>query len=51
MIVVHCSRCMKELDAPGALAFSPPGFPFGMVDKYHLCVLCWFEVRPHMLGK
>lgn len=51
MIVVNCSRCGEELSKAGALCFSPPDFPFGMVDKFHLCEICWRTVREAVIGK
>lgn len=52
MIAVKCSLCGNELDEPGGLAFSPPSFPFDMVDKFHVCRTCWWEkFRPALLGQ
>lgn len=36
---IHCFKCRRELEKPGALVF---GLPNGrLVMKYHVCVLCW----------
>lgn len=45
-----CDRCQEELVEPGGLVFSPPGFPWGMVEKFHLCKTCWFVIRKSILG-
>lgn len=45
MISPKCTKCGKELDEPGALAFSPPSGRIHVV-KYHICVECW----PKLLG-
>ena len=41
MIRVHCDKCGKELDNPGALVFSPPYDENATVAKWHLCARCW----------
>lgn len=52
MIAVNCCVCGNELDEPGAIAFSPPDVPFGMVDKFHICKACWFgKFRPALVGQ
>ncbi len=52
MIEIKCRLCGKVLDEPGGLAFSPPSFPFDMVDKFHICKTCWWEkFRPALLGQ
>ena len=44
-INVQCDVCKKELEEPGALAFSPPGEISSSlsdrVQKFHICVGCW----------
>jgi hypothetical protein len=40
MICPECDKCGRELDAPGALAFSPPVLT-GVVRKIHICIACW----------
>lgn len=46
-----CDRCGKPLDKPGALLFGPPGlFPARTVEKLHICVDCWPEVRSAVTG-
>ena len=44
MLKISCNRCHRELEAPGALLFSPPppeGSQPQPVQKYHLCADCW----------
>jgi hypothetical protein len=41
VIKIKCDRCTEEFDELGGLAFSPPRNN-GTVDKYHLCVKCWY---------
>ena len=36
---IKCDMCKSELEAPGALVFSPP--IISSVLKYHICVHCW----------
>ena len=49
MLELKCDRCGAPLKQPGALMFSPPAGNQGLVEKYHLCVDCWWllakEVR------
>lgn len=39
-----CDRCDEEMEAPGALLFSPPEAD-GMCVKVNLCVSCYGDVR------
>lgn len=39
---IHCNRCKKELDEPGALVFSPPYET--EVEKFHICMDCWVDL-------
>ena len=48
---VACDRCGDAFDQPGALVFSPPGWPFGMVDKFHICSGCWPKILWHVQGR
>lgn len=41
---IDCILCGVILAEPGGLLFSPPGWPFGMVDKHHLCIGCYQRV-------
>jgi hypothetical protein len=44
MLKIQCDKCRSELQAPGALVFSPPTTEAWLVEKYHLCPKCWSEV-------
>lgn len=44
-LTIKCARCPRTLDEPGGLLFGPPDWPFGKVDKYHLCRNCYFAVQ------
>lgn len=51
-----CSRCLQELDQPGAVVLSPPRVTetdpvWGMVLKRHLCVECYEHLQPYILGE
>ena len=35
-LTIKCDKCLKELEEPGALVFSPPSDD-GRVEKLHLC--------------
>lgn len=43
-IVVFCNMCSVVLTEPGALFFSPPK-KSGKVKKFHICKVCWKELR------
>jgi hypothetical protein len=45
VIKVNCAGCSKELEEPGALIFSPPTYPVGDCEKFHICASCWDGVR------
>lgn len=50
-LTFDCCICGNPLEEPGALAFSPPDWPFGMVDKFHICKPCWFtKIRKAILN-
>ena len=38
-----CSRCLLELEEPGAILLSPPNEK-EQVQKFHLCLACYGEV-------
>ncbi len=40
MIKVQCVMCLKELEKPGGLIFSPPDDD-SMVEKSHICQQCY----------
>ena len=47
MIKPKCSKCGKELKEFGALMFSPPNHyrsDIDIVDKYHICIICWEKI-------
>lgn len=44
MIKPTCDCCAKELDALGALLFSPP-LPDNQVTKYHICFDCFYTIH------
>ena len=48
MIKVHCFKCEKELEKPGAIVLSPPRGE--MVMKYHLCEECFNGVLLILVG-
>ena len=51
---ITCDFCLKELDKPGALLFSPPYGEMGVVDKDHMCKRCFLlltEIRNKGLFK
>ena len=43
-LILHCDRCKKELDKPGAIIGSPP-FGINKWLKFHICVDCWEELK------
>lgn len=43
MIDVRCFACQKDLDAPGALLFSPPD-QSDACTKFHLCGACFVRM-------
>ena len=43
-LTIKCDKCLKELEEPGALVFSPPSDD-GRVEKLHLCQICWTDER------
>jgi hypothetical protein len=49
MIKPKCDRCGEELEAYGALVFSPPdefrdGSAGKIVYKLHICARCWLDL-------
>lgn len=48
-IYVKCDRCMKDMNEPSALAFSPPSAD-GKVEKFHICRVCWESTRQWIMS-
>jgi len=48
MLDIKCYKCGKDLEEPGALIFSPP--KDNRVDKIHLCIICWRDLRDWLVG-
>jgi hypothetical protein len=45
MLELRCDVCQRELQEPGALVFSPPTTEAWIVEKYHVCTICWPKIR------
>ena len=56
MLKIKCYICKKELEQPGAILFGPQEmiendgepFPAGMVQKYHICTNCYYDIYAYM---
>ena len=42
---IKCNACGEKLQSPGALMFSPPLRDSGNVEKFHICLTCWFKLK------